>query len=107
MSHLPSNLFDKEGFLLDLNKWDKSIAHQIASLINLTLSEQHFEIIYLLRSFYKEHQVAPSTRPFVKLVKNQLGESKGNSIYLMQLFPESPAKIAAKLSGLPKPPNCI
>jgi len=25
----------------------------------------------------------------------------------MTLFPQSPAKLAAKISGLPKPPNCF
>lgn len=107
MNHSNQKLFDKEGFLLDLGSWDEAIANEIANNQNIQLTQNHFEVIYLLRAFYKEHQVAPSTRPFVKLVKNQLGENKGNSIYLMQLFPESPAKIAAKISGLPKPPNCI
>jgi tRNA 2-thiouridine synthesizing protein E len=46
-------------------------------------------------------------RILVKHVRSQLGEEKGNSIYLMQLFPGSPAKLASKLAGLPKPDNCL
>ena len=46
-------------------------------------------------------------RPFVKLVKDQLGKDKGNSIYLMELFGPSPAKMAAKCAGLPRPTNCL
>jgi tRNA 2-thiouridine synthesizing protein E len=46
-------------------------------------------------------------RIFVKTIGEQLGKEKGSSIYLMRLFPGSPAKIAGKIAGLPKPTNCI
>lgn len=99
--------FDKEGFLLTLDLWTEEIAREIAQKENITLSQDHLDVIYLLRNFYQKHQVAPANRPLVKLVKTQLSEDKGNSIYLLTLFPESPAKIAAKIAGLPKPPNCL
>ena len=99
--------FDKEGFLLTLDLWTEEIARKIAQKENITLSQDHLDVIYLLRNFYQKHQVAPANRPLVKLVKTQLSEDKGNSIYLLTLFPESPAKIAAKIAGLPKPPNCL
>ncbi len=103
----PSLAFDQEGFLLDLALWDESVAHQIAKRDAIVLTQAHFDVIYLLRDFYKKHQVAPANRPLVKLTKENLGQDKGNSIYLMTLFPESPAKFAAKIAGLPKPPNCL
>lgn len=99
--------FDKEGFLLTLDLWTEEIAREIAQKEKITLSQDHLDVIYLLRNFYQKHQVAPANRPLVKLVKTQLSEDKGNSIYLLTLFPESPAKIAAKIAGLPKPPNCL
>jgi tRNA 2-thiouridine synthesizing protein E len=46
-------------------------------------------------------------RPLVKLVKEQLGEDCGSSVYLMGLFGGSPAKTAAKIAGLPRPTNCL
>jgi tRNA 2-thiouridine synthesizing protein E len=100
-------LFDDDGFLLDLNNWNEALAHEIAHAENIQLSSAHFEIIHTLRDFYAEHEVAIANRPFVKLIKNTFGPEKGNSIYLMTLFPESPAKIAAKIAGLPKPANCL
>ena len=99
--------FDKEGFLLTLELWSEDVAKDIASGENIQLTKEHFDVIYLLRDFYQKHEVAPANRPLVKLVKTKLSEDKGNSIYLMTLFPESPAKIAAKIAGLPKPPNCL
>lgn len=99
--------FDKEGFLTSLNLWDEHVANAIAKKEGIELTDAHFEVIYLLRDFYQKHEVAPANRPLVKLVKTQISEEKGNSIYLMTLFPESPAKIGAKIAGLPKPPNCL
>lgn len=99
--------FDKEGFLLTLDLWSEDVAKDIANGEGIELTQEHFDVIYLLRDFYQKHEVAPANRPLVKLVKTQLSEEKGNSIYLMTLFPESPAKIAAKIAGLPKPPNCL
>ncbi len=106
-TNTPQPELDADGFLKDLSLWSESIAQQLAQQDDLTLTEPHFEIIYLLRDFYQKHQVSPANRPFVKMVKLALGQDKGNSIYLMTLFPQSPAKLAAKISGLPKPPNCF
>ena len=98
---------DSEGFLTDLSLWNEDVASLLADQDSIELSPQHFEIIHLIRKFYQEHQVSIANRPLVKLVKNELGAEKGSSIYLMQLFPESPAKFAAKIAGLPKPANCL
>ena len=100
-------LLDKEGYLLNLNDWDEEIAHHLAILEDITLTDNHWEIIYLLRDFYQEFQVSPAMRPLVKAISKKLGKDKGKSIYLMTLFPGSPAKLIAKLAGLPKPENCI
>ena len=37
----------------------------------------------------------------VKIVKQKVSLEKGNSIHLLTLFPGSPAKLAAKIAGLP------
>lgn len=98
---------DKDGFLKDIDSWNEDIARLLAENDNIQLTNEHFEIIHLLRRFYATYQVAPANRPLVKAVKLELGQEKGNSLYLMKLFPESPAKLAAKYAGLPKPANCL
>ena len=42
-------------------------------------------------------------RPLCKYAATHLGPDKGRSVYLLQLFPNSPAKRLAKIAGLPKP----
>jgi|SRR5680860_560549 tRNA 2-thiouridine synthesizing protein E len=99
---------NSEGFLENANDWTPEIATVIAADDDIELNENHWEIITLLRLFYKTHEMSPpSNRLFVKSVKEALGEERGNSIYLMQLFPGTPAKTACRISGLPRPTNCL
>ncbi len=99
---------NNEGFLEDAYAWDEQVAEVIASEDGLSLTEKHWEILRFLRDFYKEHEMSPpSNRLFVKAVKEALGEDRGNSIYLMQLFPGTPAKTACRIAGLPRPTNCL
>lgn len=98
---------DKDGYLTDLSQWNESVAHQLAAHHNLTLTDAHWPIIHLLRQYYQEFEHAPSQRPFVKYIAMHLGKEQGNSLYLMKLFPESPAKLAALVAGLPRPTNCF
>ena len=100
-------LFDKEGFLQDLELWNEALAREIAINENIILTEDHMVILHLARAFYQQFDISPEMRPLVKWVKQNLGSDKGNSIYLLSLFPNSPAKLVSKIAGLPKPLNCI
>ena len=105
MTNAPA--LDKEGYLQELGEWDEDVATILAQKENINLSTAHWEIIKLLRSFYRRHQLSPATRALINLVKRELGPDKGKSVYLMKLFRGSPAKTASKIAGLPKPDNCI
>ncbi len=104
---MPRVSFDKEGFLKDLDAWNPDIAATIAHREDIKLSSQHWQVIDALQKFYRATDVAPAMRPFVKLVRSEFGEELGTSIALMKLFGESPAKMAAKIAGLPRPTNCL
>lgn len=104
---LPEAAFDKEGFLRRLDDWSPAAAEQIAATQGIILSEAHWEIIHLLREYYAEFDSSPSMRPLVKYCGLKLGADKGKSVYLMSLFPGSPAKLGSKIAGLPKPDNCL
>lgn len=100
-------VYDEEGFLLDLAAWNRDIAAQIAEQCHVTLTPAHWEVIDTLRDFYQQFGLSPAMRPLCKYLKEKLEPEKSSSIYLLQLFPGSPAKIAAKIAGLPKPDNCL
>ncbi len=98
---------DKEGFLEDLDDWSEPVAEALAAAEGISLQAEHWEILHVLRAFYQEFQLSPATRPLIKYTALKLGPDKGNSPHLNRLFKGTPAKLAAKLAGLPKPSNCI
>ncbi len=98
---------DKEGFLLDLNDWSPDVAQQLAQAEGIELTTEHWQVLELLRQFYREFDSSPAMRALVKYVRLELGPEQGKSSYLLSLFPGSPAKIGSKIAGLPKPDNCL
>jgi tRNA 2-thiouridine synthesizing protein E len=98
---------DKDGYLADLNDWSTDVAEALAAAEDIELGAEHWEILELLRAFYSEFQLSPATRPLIKYTTLKLGADKGNSLHLNRLFKGTPAKLAAKLAGLPKPTNCL
>ena len=100
-------VFDKEGFLRNLEDWDHDVANRIAAAEGISLGPEHWEVLELLRGYYQRFEASPAMRALVKYAAQELGPEKGRSIYLLGLFPGSPAKIACKIAGLPKPDNCL
>jgi len=100
-------LYDKEGFLRDPDDWNPSVAERIAAEEDIALTPAHWEIIELLREFYRRFEAAPANRALVKFTARELGPEKGRGAYLMSLFPGSPARIGSRIAGLPKPDNCL
>lgn len=102
-----SLVVDKEGYLLNLQDWTEAVALELARGMNIELTPQHWEVLYVMRGFHQRRGISPIMRILVKLVEKELGPDKGNSLYLLKLFPESPARVASKIAGLPRPANCL
>jgi len=98
---------DEEGFLEDPDLWDRDFTLWVAAQENLVLTDEHWALIEQTRNFYLEFGFSPSMRPLVKYIGTHLGPDKGRSLYLMALFPPSPARLLSKLAGLHKPKNCL
>jgi tRNA 2-thiouridine synthesizing protein E len=92
---------DAEGFLTDPEQWNEVIAEAIARENGIAvLSERHWLVVSFMRDRYLKTGSAPSIR--------SLGKESGVPIKeLYQLFPRGPAKLAAKIGGIPKPKGCI
>ena len=98
---------DPEGFLLDLNDWNREVAALLAQQDGIELSEYHWEIIDFCRDYYHEYRIIPIMRILARAIRDRLGAAKGESLYLYRLFPQGPVRQAARIGGLPKPPSCI
>jgi TusE/DsrC/DsvC family sulfur relay protein len=90
-----------EGFFTDPSQWTEDMAPQIASVEGIAdLTDRHWQVIKFMRHEYG----AKGTGPTVRV----LGKTSGVSVKeLYQLFPKGPAKVAAKIAGIPKPRGCI
>lgn len=104
---LPLPPLDDDGFLLDRETWTESIARALASQEGITLDARHLEVLLVLRRYHQKHDHSPAMRALVSLVRRELGADKGRSVYLLGLFPGSPAKVAARIAGLPRPEHCL
>ena len=83
------------------------MAQILAQKQSIILTAEHWEIINLLRDFYFKYNASPAMRTLVNAVREQYGDTKGNSIYLHKLFPAGAAMQANNIAGLPKPVRCI
>jgi len=89
-----------EGFFEHPDEWNEEMAREIARTEGIELTEQHWRVIKFMRAEYAEKGTGPTVRV--------LGKTSGVSIKeLYRLFPKGPAKVAAKIAGIPKPRGCI
>ena len=90
-----------EGFFVDPDQWTVDMVPELASREGIEeLTDGHWQVIRFMRSEF----LAKGTGPTVRV----LGKTSGVSVKeLYQLFPKGPAKIAAKIAGIPKPRGCI
>ena len=92
---------DAEGFLEKPEQWTREMGEEIARSAGIEkLSERHWQVIDFMRKTYLDTGAAPSMRA--------LGKTSGVAIKeLYELFPKGPAKLAAKIGGIPKPRGCV
>lgn len=90
-----------EGFFIDPTQWTEDMAPELAKEEGIdTLTDDHWTVIRFMRQEYFEKGTGPTVRV--------LGKTSGVSVKeLYQLFPKGPAKIAARVAGIPKPRGCI
>jgi tRNA 2-thiouridine synthesizing protein E len=90
-----------DGFFASPAEWTEAMASEIGSQEGIPeLTDRHWQVIKFMRHEYETKGTGPTVRV--------LGKTSGVSIKeLYQLFPKGPAKIAAKIAGIPKPRGCI
>lgn len=93
--------FNDEGFFVHPEQWTEEMAPELARREGIDeLTDAHWKVLRFMRSEYFEKGTGPTVR--------MLGKTSGVSIKeLYQLFPKGPAKIAARIAGIPKPRGCI
>ena len=89
-----------EGFMVDSSQWTAEVAEMLAEKEGIQLTERHWKVVTFCREDAAQQGQPPGLRRISKL--SGVGTKE-----LYQLFPKGPGKLAAKISGLPKPKGCI
>jgi tRNA 2-thiouridine synthesizing protein E len=90
---------DEQGYLTDLNQWNKEVAQAIAAEEEIELKEEHYPVLEYLQNQYR-NDIPLTIR---KVGKSGVVDIKG----FYALFPGGPLKKASRIAGIPKPASCI
>ena len=94
---------DVEGYLKNLEDWSEDFARAQARSEQLELTEEHWQVIHFLRSYFEEHRVQAQVRVMISHFAKAWGREHGNNHYLHELFPiGGPQKQGNRLAGLLK-----
>ena len=90
-----------DGFFVKPEQWTEDMAPELARRDGIDeLTDAHWTVIRFMRAEYFDKGTGPTVRA--------LGKTSGVTVKeLYQLFPKGPAKVAARIAGIPKPRGCI
>ncbi len=89
-----------DGFFANAGDWTPQIAEAVASAHGIQLTPDHWKVITFCREDAAREGQPPGLRRISKL-------SGVDTKQLYALFPKGPGKLAALVSGLPKPHGCV
>ena len=104
---------DADGHLAEPTTWSEAVAAELAETAGIPLDPRHWRVIRTLRQFHAATGLAPSMRPLVRLLRESGEAELASSVALLTLFPSppgsttSPATLAARIAGLPRPDKCL
>ena len=90
-----------DDFFAHPAQWTEEMVPELARREGIDpLTDAHWTVIRFMRREYLDKGTGPTVRV--------LGKTSGVSVKeLYQLFPKGPAKVAARIAGIPKPHGCI
>ena len=89
-----------DGFLTRPDQWSDDLGEELARLIGICMTEEHWRLVHFLRADY----AAMGETATLRRVSAQTGVPVKT---LFTLFPGKPAKKLAYVAGLPKPKGCV
>ena len=91
---------DAEGYLSNRDDWSEDLANELAKSLGIERTQEHWKVLNTARAIEVESGSSPGLRKISKR-----SETPIKSIY--KLFPDGPAKLIAKIAGIPKPKSCL
>ena len=86
--------------------WTREYAIAEAGAVQIILEPFDWAVIEFVRAFYQEHEIMPLTRRIIKFIRENL-KSDFDSIAFQVRYSAQPLFVIARISGLPRPMQCI
>lgn len=95
---------DEHGFLIDPEEWSRDVAEALARRQNVTLTEDHWDVIGFMRDFLAEHGIAADARFVMRFLDERAAASgKTGRDLLFDLFPYGYVGQACRIAGMRQP----
>ena len=92
---------DEEGYLVEPGEWNEDLAEYLARQEDVTLTDDHWDVIRFMREYYDEHQIAPDARYVIKHLSGRMGSEARNALFTMFVY--GYVKQACKIAGMKRP----
>ena len=90
---------DHHGYLINPEDWNKDVAHKMAELANVKMTDDHWHVVNYIRKEYEYKGCVPEARHALKSMKEALGKERATRKYLYKLFPYGYAIQACRIAG--------
>lgn len=84
--------------------WDRNKSAKLAMLEDISLTDQHWDVIDYLRKLYLKHGLPRYARTTARALNRQFA-AQGGSKYLYRLFAAGPVTQGSRLANLRTPAN--
>jgi len=92
-----------DGSLMNLGDWSLEVAEEMARREALSLTEDHWNVLNVMREYYGEYNIAPIRKLLLKEVAEKFESKKYDVKFLDDLFPKGLIAQGTKMAGVPMP----
>lgn len=96
-----NTMLDEEGYLIDPAQWNESVAQELAKRADITLEEEHWDVIRFMREYYAEHGIIADARHAIKHLSAHCDSDARNRLF--ELFPYGYVGQACRIAGMKRP----
>ncbi|MGD2117027.1 MAG: TusE/DsrC/DsvC family sulfur relay protein [Chromatiales bacterium] len=94
---------DEEGFLLNVDDWQREMVADIARSVGIEMTDRHWEVVDYIRDYFEANHAVPELRTFLKHLREKYDQQTATRKYVYSLFPYGFGQQACKIAGMRKP----
>ncbi|MCK5090946.1 MAG: TusE/DsrC/DsvC family sulfur relay protein, partial [Gammaproteobacteria bacterium] len=76
-----------DGRLKNPEGWNEEVAEALANADGLVLTNEHWDVIQVMRKYYKEYNIPPIRKLLKKALAERYTHERAQDEYLQGLFP--------------------